>query len=442
MSLDVLSVPSSEKVPARADVVVIGGGIIGIATAYGLIKKGLSVVVVEKGRVAAEQSSRNWGWCRKQNRDERELPLIKASLDQWEQIQLDTGRDMGFRRTGITYVSDRPADMAAWESWNQMARGYDVDSRMLSSVEAKAMALPAEGQWLGGCTSSSDGRAEPGIAVPTLALLAQEQGLIILQNCAARGLERSAGRVSGVVTERGSIQTNAVVCAAGAWSAMFARHHGLALPQAGVYSTSMRTEVAPEVISGGLSLPGLTIRRRLDGGYTLGLAGRGRVELSPQGMKYARAFWPTYKARKEGVKIRAGKSFFRGPEAFRQWSAQQVSPFEEVRVLNPAPDLSLVREAEETLARYVPALAGVRVIESWGGFIDNTPDAIPVIDEIQSCPGFYLSTGYSGHGFGIGLAAGQLTADLVAGDRPIVDATAFRYSRFFDGSDLGKPGMM
>ncbi|SHI25658.1 NAD(P)/FAD-dependent oxidoreductase [Pollutimonas bauzanensis] len=442
MSLHVVAVQSDDALPDAVDVVVIGGGIIGVATAYELARKGLSVALMEKGRVAAEQSSRNWGWCRQQNRDPRELPLIKYSLRRWGELAGEIGADLGFRRAGLSYVTTSPADLAAWEDWNRIAREYEIDSRMVSGAEARVLTPGAAGQWIGGMSCPSDGRAEPALAAPALAAAARKLGVTIHQNCAARGLDTAAGRVSGVITEKGLIRTQAVVCAAGAWASMFCRRHGIDLPQAGVYSTSMRTEPAAEVMTGGLSVPGLTLRRRLDGGYTLGLGGRGRLELSPQGLRYARKFLPTFRERHKGLKIRIGRSFLKGPEAYRTWGFEQVSPFEEIRVLNPAPDMSLVREAEQALGALYPALAGIRVAEAWGGFIDNTPDAIPVISALEALPGFFLSTGYSGHGFGIGLGAGRLTADLVAGAQPIVPPGAFRHSRLVDGTDLGKPGMM
>ncbi|MCF3643328.1 FAD-binding oxidoreductase, partial [Rhizobium sp. TRM95111] len=98
--------------PRAADAVVIGAGIVGIFTAYFLAKRGLKVVVVEKGRVGAEQSSRNWGWCRQQNRDARELPMATKSLDLWESFAAETGEDTGFRRCGLLYLSDDGEELA------------------------------------------------------------------------------------------------------------------------------------------------------------------------------------------------------------------------------------------------------------------------------------------------------------------------------------------
>lgn len=442
MSPPVQPVLSDEKLPRSADIVVIGGGMAGSAAAYALAKKGLSVALLDKGRIAGEQTSRNWGWCRQQHRDLRELPLAMKSLEIWGDLGRELGVETGFRRTGLIYVTTRPADLAQWEAWTLRARDHQMHSRVLSGAEARAMTPGSKVDWIGGVHSPTDGRAEPSLAGPAIAEGARRLGATIHQDCAARGLETEGGRVSGVVTEKGAIRTQAVLCAGGAWSGLFCRRHGIRLPQASVRSTSFATTAAPAVTEGGLSMPDVTIRRRLDGGYTVGLGGRGLLELSPQGLLYARQFWPTFRKRRWGLKIGIGRSFFEGPEALSRWALDEVSPFERQRTLDPAPDPALVRLGLTRLGENYPALVGLQVAQSWGGLIDSTPDAIPVISAVDSLPGLYLSTGYSGHGFGIGPAAGRLAADLIAGDPPIVDPHPFRYSRLVDGTDLGEPGMM
>src|SRR5215469_1373576 len=97
-------VESDVALPAQADVVVVGGGIIGVSTAYFLAERGISVVLCEKGHIAGEQSSRNWGWVRKMGRDPRELPLIIESLRLWEGMNERVGTETGFRTTGIVYL--------------------------------------------------------------------------------------------------------------------------------------------------------------------------------------------------------------------------------------------------------------------------------------------------------------------------------------------------
>ncbi|HYZ63348.1 MAG TPA: FAD-dependent oxidoreductase, partial [Acetobacteraceae bacterium] len=168
MSPPVDPVPSDPELPASADAVVIGGGIIGAASAYYLAKKGHSVALLEKGRIAGEQSSRNWGWCRQQNRDERELPLIIRSLEIWGGLADEIGADTGFRRNGLIYVTRDPAELARWEEWLTMARQYQVHSRILSAQEARARTPGMDGDWIGGIESPTDGRGEPSMAGPAL----------------------------------------------------------------------------------------------------------------------------------------------------------------------------------------------------------------------------------------------------------------------------------
>ena len=105
MPAPLVRIETTDAQPQAADVVVIGGGIVGVFAAYYLGQRGLKVVLVEKGLVGAEQSSRNWGWCRQQNRDARELPLSTKSLDLWDEFAAETGENTGFRRCGLLYLS-------------------------------------------------------------------------------------------------------------------------------------------------------------------------------------------------------------------------------------------------------------------------------------------------------------------------------------------------
>ncbi|MBS0523675.1 MAG: FAD-binding oxidoreductase [Proteobacteria bacterium] len=442
MSPPVQSVASDEKIPRAVDIVVIGAGIAGCTAAYELSKRDFSVALLDKGRVGGEQSSRNWGWVRQQHRDLRELPLAMKSLEIWGTLNEEIGAETGFRRTGLLYVTTRPADFAQWEAWTLKAREYQMHSRVLSPAEAKEMTPGSVPDWIGGVHSPTDGRAEPSLAAPAIAEAARRLGATIHQECAARGLETEAGKVSGVITEKGVIRTQAVLLAGGAWSGLFCRRHGLRLPQAGVKSTSFSTHAAPEVAKGGLSMPDVTIRRRLDGGYSVGLGGRGLLEVSPQGLMYARDFWPTFRKRRWGLSFSIGRSFFDGPEMLARWSFDKPTPFERHRTLDPGADPKLVQLGLTRLGEHYPALKGLKVANAWGGLIDSTPDGIPVISAVDTMPGLYLSAGYSGHGFGIGPGAGRLAADLIAGDPPVVDPHPFRYSRMIDGTDLGEPGMM
>ena len=121
--------------PAEADVVIIGGGIIGASAALFLARGGVKVVLCEKGHIAGEQSSRNWGWVRKARRDPREIPLIVESLRQWERMNETVGDETGFRTTGIAFAAESEADVARYETWLDHARPFQIDARMISGAE-------------------------------------------------------------------------------------------------------------------------------------------------------------------------------------------------------------------------------------------------------------------------------------------------------------------
>jgi glycine/D-amino acid oxidase-like deaminating enzyme len=435
MSPSIRHISSDEKLPASADVVIIGGGIVGATAAYFLAKRGLSVALLEKGYVGCEQSSRNWGWCRQQNRDARELPLAGISLRLWDEMTADIGQDLGFRRCGLLYATDDAKQLGEWESWRETARQFNVNTRMLGPAEAAAK-IPAAGRtWLGGVHSIDDGKGEPALAAPMIAEGARMHGATIHQNCAGRALDVSNGAVWGVITERGLIRTNAVLCAAGAWASKFCRQHGLRFPQASVRQTALRTGPVPS-IGEAIYIPDCALTRRLDGSYTVAISGKAQLEITPQGIRYARPFMPMFMKRLKAVQIGLGKSFFAGPEALGSWQANEETPLERIRVLDPAPDSRAVNMILERVRRLFPTLADVKLSESWGGYVDSTPDAVPVVSAVNGMDGFYLAAGCSGHGFGLGPGIGRLAAELVTNDTPCVDPTPFKLSRLLDGSKI------
>ena len=280
-----------DDLPEDADVVIIGGGIAGIASAYFLAERGVTVVVCEKGRIAGEQSSRNWGWVRQQGRDWAELPIMMEANRIWRGLAEETGdRHLEFTPSGCLYLADTEENLAKFESWKDLASRHQLRTRMLSRSEIATNYGNVGGEWIGGMITESDGRAEPFVAVPALARAAQRAGAAIIENCAVRTLDLAAGRVAGVVTEAGRVRCRAVVLAAGVWSTHFAANAGAMLPQLAVRSTVARTEPAPDVYGPNISSPGLTLRRRNDGGYSVSSGDLAEHFVSPSSFRFMGKF--------------------------------------------------------------------------------------------------------------------------------------------------------
>ncbi len=426
-------IPGDERPPAKTEVVVIGGGIIGVSAALALAERGIPVVLCEKGHVAGEQSSRNWGWCRQQGRDPRELPLIVESLRLWRGMNQRVGAETGFRQCGVLYVETSDQALAARESWLDQARSFQIDSRMIGPAELKPLIPGAATTYAGALYTPSDGRAEPTMAAPALATAARGKGAVLLQNCAVRGVELTGGRVAGVVTEKGRIACQSVILAGGAWSSLFLRNLGLRLPQLKTRSSVLRTQPfkGPEVTASG---KGWAYRKRLDGGYSIAHGEWTVPEVVPDSFRFFFDFLPLLRMERKAIKLRLSRAFFQEWGYRKRWALDQITPFEVIRTLDPEPLEWVLRDAMKRLIADMPIFADIQIAERWAGMIDTTPDVVPVISTVEKIPGLTLATGFSGHGFGIGPAAGQLAADLATGATPLVDPAPFRYSRFSDGS--------
>ena len=428
-------VRSDATLPARADVVIIGGGIIGASTALFLAEKGVPTVLCEKGHIAGEQSSRNWGWCRKMGRDPRELPLVIESLRLWQGMNRRVEAETGFRQCGIMYLAENRAELGQLEAWLDHARQYQLDTRLVTRAEAAALMPGLTGDWEGALYTPSDGKAEPQRAAPAIAEMARRRGAAIVTGCAVRGIETAGGRVSGVVTENGRIACASVVLAGGAWSRLFCGNLEIELPQLKVLASVMRTEPiagGPEIsASGGL----FGFRKRMDGGYTVATLGVRTIDLVPDNFRLLLDYLPAARLHWKKLRFRVGRRWVEEWQMPRRWTLDEATAFEAVRTLDPAPDQFVLDRARTAVAEAFPLFRDMAVAESWGGMIDVMPDAIPVISPVEKVPGFFIATGFSGHGFGIGPGAGRLVADMVMGDPTLVDPTPFRLGRFTDGSN-------
>ncbi|MET2828563.1 NAD(P)/FAD-dependent oxidoreductase [Mesorhizobium shangrilense] len=430
-------IETSGELPQSADAVVIGGGIVGVFAAYYLARRGMKVALVEKGRIGAEQSSRNWGWCRQQNRDARELPMATRSLDLWDSFAAETGEDTGFRRCGLLYLSNDEAELAGWARWRDFARTAGVTTLMLDGGEASERGRATGRTWKGGVFSPTDGTADPSRAAPSVARAIPKLGGTVHQNCAARGIETEGSRLSGVVTESGTIRTKLAVLAGGAWASSFCRQFGFRFPQASIRSSILSVSPGAEGLPDALHTARISATRRGDGGYTLAISGRGRVDVTPQQLRFSSQFLPMFLKRWRSLAPGGLQGMRSGHETLGCWRLDQPTPMERMRILDPAPDQATIRLTHARALELLPDLRKTRISAAWAGYIDSTPDGVPAIGEIRNVPGFFLAAGFSGHGFGIGPGAGHLVADLMTGSEPIVDPDSYDPRRF-DASAWGK----
>ncbi|MFK0161693.1 NAD(P)/FAD-dependent oxidoreductase [Rhizobium sp. NPDC090279] len=423
-------IESSTELPKSADAVIIGGGIVGVFAAYYLARSGLRVALVEKGLIGAEQSSRNWGWCRQQNRDGRELPIATKSLDLWEKFAAESGENAGFRRCGLFYLSNDEQEIAGWARWHDFARTVGVTTHMLDTAAATERGRATGRIWKGGVFSPTDGVADPANAAPAVARAIKKLGSTVHQNCAARGLETQGGQVSGVVTETGVIRTNTAILAGGAWASSFCRQLGVRFPQASVRSSILAVSAGTGELPDALHTSGVSVTRRGDGGYTLAISGRARVDVTPQQLRFASQFIPMFLKRRKSLSPGGLEGFRSGHESLKRWRLDRPTPMEYMRVLDPRPDQATIELTHARALELLPELRKTEITAAWAGYVDSTPDGVPGIGEIATLPGFILAAGFSGHGFGIGPGAGHLIADIVTGAKPIVDPLPYHPNRF------------
>ncbi len=430
--------PYRGDLPVAVDLAVIGGGVIGICTALFAARAGLKVVVLEKGRVAAEQSSRNWGWIRVQGRDLAEIPIAQEAQKLWHSLDADAQGRMGVRQVGVSYLARTDKDMAGYREWLEQARPLGVTSHMMTRAKMREVLGGPIAPWIGGIHTPTDMKAEPWVAVPELAKMAEAEGAIVVEGCAVRALERTGGAVSGVMTEAGQISCEQVVLAGGAWSSLFLNRHGVDIPQLSVRSTALATTPLPQVLPSAAVDNRMAMRPRADGGYTLAPAAFSDLFLGKDALRHLRHYLPLAITGEFDIHLRGPqpKGFPDAPGTPRFWRHDETSPFERMRVLDPAPNMEMVSEVKRRFAQAYPDIGAVDHADAWAGMIDVLPDVVPVVDQVAKIPGLIVATGMCGHGFGIGPAFGRVLADMVRGVDTGYDLSRFALARFTNGQRL------
>ena len=415
----------------EADVVVIGGGIVGCATAYYLAKRGARVTLLEKGPIAGEQSSRAWGFVRKQGRHPAEAPLMLVASQVWGELDRELEADVGFVRGGNLALAETRADLDRLEAIHAADRAAGLNTRLVSPGDLPAIVKGIRGTWAGGLFSPDNGHAEPRLATEAFARAAARAGARIETGCAALGLDLANGRVSGVLTERGPIRTPVVVCAAGIWSPVVARWAGLSLPCQVVATSVAATAPVGPVTAAGVWGPHVAYRQTPGGAIYVGDGYRGagsEYEVTLDSFRHLRLFYRNFLENRESLRVRVGRALLRDC-----WLAATGRRQIRRREHEPPPARWQIELNLRHLRAEVPALAEVKIERCWAGYIDLAPDLIPVLGPVERPAGFYLATDFSGHGFAMGPVAGKLLAEAILDGRPSLDLRPFRFARFAEG---------
>ncbi|MEM8496588.1 MAG: FAD-binding oxidoreductase [Pseudomonadota bacterium] len=434
--------PRSRKVvgqtdlPARADVVVIGGGVIGSMTALNLAERGASVALCEKGVIAGEASGRAAGLIEYQSIDPIKFGMVKRSIELWRNLENRVPSDLGMSKANILSVFDAKSELEHASDWARATESVPgISARMLTGEQLQNEHPDLGSEWAGGLVQEDSLSVEPALASSAVADAAMANGASILQNCAVREIQIKAGSVAGVVTERGSIEASNIVIAGGVWSPALIKPLGLELPQLMVFAEML--SVAP--VSGGpeipLVLPGGIVRREADGGYLLG-CNSGVAPITPTLLKYLPKILAMSSGVEQGITPAFNlRTFCQQLNAHKSSSRDKPSSYERLRVFQPE---YLGKCADQTLADVKKSLSAFDdcvVRERYTGALVSSIDNLGVVSPVEKIPGLYLGTGLL-YGLTLSAAVGEALADLITGESPRFDLTPFRHSRFTDGTEL------
>jgi glycine/D-amino acid oxidase-like deaminating enzyme len=413
------------------DVAIVGGGIIGSATAWALAQKGVRVTVFERGRIASEQSSRAWGFIRQQGRHEAEVPLAAEANGMWVELTREFGTDAtAFTPGGILVPAETDEDEDRVASGLEVARRFGLDTRMLKRAEVRELIPELAGNWQSGLYTAGDAHGDPARSTETIARAARAAGVTFRENCPVLEVDVQAGAVSGVVTAQGRCTAPVVLLANAIGAPVLADGLGIELPIQIIKSSVGLTAPATPFTKVAMWGPKVAYRPHGDGRFTLGNGYRGMgadYELTIDSFRSLHHFLPAYRRNWRLMKLGVGRDFLHQLRA-RASRAAAVRQLPE-----PVPNQHKIDRNLASFREMFPHLGPIGLERSWAGRIDLTPDVIPILDQPRMFPGLFVAAGFCGHGFALGPSIGRQMAQWIHGGRPSIDLDAFRLGRFWDG---------
>ena len=365
-----------------ADIVVIGGGVSGLSSAYFLARAGKDVVVVEKGTVGGEASGRNGGMISERIDEPALIPMGVESVRLWETLHDELGYPTEFIQQGRLQVAVSEEEMGELFSERDQALRHGVSVDLLDPWEIRDMIPGLSERTLGGMFSPNAGHANPQRSVQAFAWAFQDRGGRLYQNTVVTGIQVADGRVTSVETTAGTIVADVVVAAAGPQTALMAEMVGVHVP------------VAPARVEILATAP-------IEPLFKIALVGNGLY----------------------GRQAARGNLLFGG--GAHEWTDVGLTT-------EPSkPNTPLIRNIARRLVELLPGVADVPVIRSWAGVVEQAPDYLPIIDILDS-PSNYVVVTASAHGFGISPATGKVVSDLVLHGESSIDISGLGLGRFAD----------
>jgi len=373
---------AGRRLPGRAAVVVIGGGVMGLSTACATARAGVrDVVLLESGALGSGSTGKAAGGVRAQFSDPVNIALGARSLETYRDFAARHGQQIDLHQVGYLFLLSSPAARDAFEANVALQNDLGVPSRMIDVAEAVQLSpLVDPDGLLAAAWCPTDGHCTPESVVAGYAASARRAGATVLPHCAATGIDVRAGRVVAVRTAAGRIETDTVVCAAGAWSAGIGAWAGVDLPVVPLRRQVLVTEPVPD--------------------------------LDPA-TPFTIDFDTTFYFHGEGRGLLLGMSDPDETPGFRLGRSDDWLP-----------------RLGEVIGRRAPALADVGIATGWAGLYEMTPDHNALIGRAREVEGFLYATGFSGHGFLMGPAVGEVVRDLYLGETPFVDVSGLGAERF------------